>query len=210
MRRITMEGVWSVIRSAGLSLAWLVRRPHLAHDFPRTLRTLGRGTLALREAWLPYGLTDTLRDRIGPGTRVFEYGGGGSTAWFADLGAEVTTVEHHPEWVAHLTEQFRDDEHVDLVQRSDADAYADYVSAIDDYPDASFDVVVVDGRERVRCFEHSVAKVRPGGVLILDDVDRTRYAPAFEVVDWPREVVHGFAPCKPTMGHTAVFTRPAA
>lgn len=210
MRKVAIAGVWSVTRGAGLSLAWLARRPGLARDVPRTLRTFGKGTLDLREAWLPYGLTDALRDRIGPSTRVFEYGGGGSTAWFADLGAEVTTVEHHPEWLAHLTEQFRTDARVTLVQRSDADGYAEYVAAIDDHPDASFDVVVVDGRERVRCFERAIPKVKPGGVLILDDVDRARYARAFDLVDWPREVVHGFAPCKPTMGHTAVFTRPTA
>ena len=210
MRKITTAGLWSVTRGAGLSLVWMVRRPRLARDIPRTLGTFGKGTLDLREAWLPYRLTDTLLHRIGPGTRVFEYGGGGSTAWFADLGADVTTVEHHPEWVAHLNEQFRDDEHVELIHRSDANGFADYITAIDAYPDASFDVVVVDGRERVQCFEHSVAKIKPGGTLILDDVDRARYARAFEVVDWPREVVHGFAPCKPTMGHTAAFTRPAA
>jgi hypothetical protein len=210
MRKITIEGLWSVARGSALSLGWLVRRPSLARDFRRTLRTFGKGTLDLREAWLPYGLTDALRHRIGQETRVFEYGGGGSTAWFADLGAEVTTVEHHSEWLAHLSQQFREDERVELLERSDVNGYAEYVAAIDDYPDDSFDVVVVDGRERVRCFEHSVAKVKPGGLLILDDVDRTRYARAFEVVDWPREVVHGFAPCKPTMGHTAIFTRPVA
>jgi len=210
MRRITAAGAWSVTRGAVLSLGWLVRRPRLARDLPRTLRTVGKNTLDLREAWLPYELTDSLRDRVGPGTRVFEYGGGGSTAWFADLGADVTTVEHHPEWVAHLSDQFRDAERVEIVRRSEADGYADYVSAIDAYPDESFDVVVVDGRERVRCFQQSIPKVRPGGLLILDDADRSRYASAFTAVSWPREVVHGFAPCKPTMGHTAVFTRPAA
>ena len=102
-----------------LSLVWMVRRPSLAKDLPRTVRTLGKGTLDLREAWLPYGLTEgVLQKRVGPGTRVFEYGGGGSTAWFADLGAQVTTVEHHAEWLAHLSQQFEGNERVELIDRS--------------------------------------------------------------------------------------------
>ena len=36
------------------------------------------------------------------------------------------------------------------------------------------DLVVVDGRERARCAARATAKVRPGGLLLVDDIDRER------------------------------------
>jgi hypothetical protein len=54
----------------------------------------------------------------------------------------------------------------------------------------------------------SLGKVRPGGMLVVDDVDRQRYARALEAVDWPREDVIGFAPAKPSLSYSTLFTRP--
>ena len=53
-----------------------------------------------------------------------------------------------------------------------------YVRAIDDYPDGHFHFVSVDGRARVACLERALAKVAPGGLLILDNSQRERYQPA--------------------------------
>ena len=87
--------------------------------------------------------------------------------------------------------------------------YAAYVAAIDEQPDDSLDLVVVDGRERARCAARATAKVRPGGLLLVDDIDRERYHAAVDAIGWPRRDVVGFAPAKPTLAYTAVLTRPA-
>lgn len=206
--RVTGDVVRNQAVLAWRSLRVLARRPSLGRELPRLLRTRGRGTMALRLPWLPFRLIDELEDVVGPSARVFEYGGGGSTLWFLDRGAEVVTVEHHAGWADALEEQVPP-ERWTLLRRSDADAYADYVAAVSAYPDESFDVVLVDGRERVRCAVAAAPKVRPGGLLVLDDSDRDRYAPAGEAITWPREQVVGFAPAKPTLAYTTVFRRPA-
>ncbi len=208
MRRPPLTGVLAVLRSGVLTCVWLVRRPAYARDFSRMLRTLGKATLDLRQAWLPFALTDELGAAATKKSAVFEFGGGGSTAWFADRFGRVTTVEHHREWFSMLESRLGGTSNVTLLYRSSADDYEMYVGSIDAFPDDSFDLVVVDGRERVRCFARAVAKVKPGGSLLLDDADRKRYRDAFDLVDWPRRVVRGFAPSKPTLAHTAVFTRP--
>jgi hypothetical protein len=48
--------------------------------------------VTLRLPWLPFVLQEELEERVGAGTRVFEFGGGGSTLYFLDLGAVVVTV----------------------------------------------------------------------------------------------------------------------
>ena len=42
------------------------------------------------------------------------------------------------------------------------------------------DVIAVDGRDRVNCVKHAMPKLKPGGVLVLDDSHRPRYREAFE------------------------------
>lgn len=188
-----------------------VRYPRSVRQLPRLARSYGRSTLELRQPWLPFDVIDLVGQAVGPGAQIFEYGGGGSTAWFADLVGNtgtVVTVEHDREWYEMLRTVLADERNVELLSRPPTPDLAAYVGAIDAYSDGSFDVVVVDGRQRLRCFKHAVSKVRPGGLLILDDVDRDRYLPAFRYVDWPREIFHGYAPCKDDVAHTAVFRKP--
>ncbi|WP_460806758.1 class I SAM-dependent methyltransferase [Nocardioides salsibiostraticola] len=159
----------------------------------------------LRMPWLPFRLIDDLESRVGLGTKVFEYGGGGSTLWFLDRGASVTTVEHHPAWRVRLADEI-DDPRWNLLECTGTDL-ADYVNSIRTCAEGSLDVVVVDGRERVRCAHEALPYLKPGGWLIVDDVDRDKYAEGLSRIDWPRRDVVGFAPAKPSLAYSAVFVK---
>jgi len=204
---VTDEMVRTQLRLAGRSAKLLARRPSLGRELPRLAATRGRSTMRLRLPWLPFRLIDELEAVIGPGSRVFEYGGGGSTLWFLDRGAEVITVEHHAGWADQLERSISSPAWT-LLRRSSEDHYAAYVAAIDDQPDASLDLVVVDGRERAACATRAAGKVRPGGLLLVDDIDRERYHEAVDAIGWPRRDVVGFAPAKPTLAYTAMLRRP--
>lgn len=183
-------------------------RPVSIRELPRLVRSVGRPTLQQRVPWLPFALVDYLGPLLNSDDRVFEFGGGGSTLWFAERVGSVVTVEHDAEWLTVLASKTVDTPNVTLLARHSDNAYADYIAAIDEFPDSSFAVVVVDGRERVECFRRAIPKIAAGGRLIVDDIERPRYAPVFELTDWPRRVFTGFAHGKPTLAHTVVFTRP--
>lgn len=198
--------LWIAVRGAARLGTQLVRDPHQLGYLRRWVPTVERSTLDLELPWLPFQIIDRLDEVLTPASRVFEYGGGGSTLWMAQRAGEVVTAEHDPEWADLLSERTAGLPNVTLLIRSAADEYADYVPAIDDFPDEYFDVVVVDGRERVRCFERALPKVRPGGMLILDDTERPRYAPAFTLARAHRHVtIRGIAPCKSQAAHTTVW-----
>jgi hypothetical protein len=96
------------------------------------------------------------------------------------------------------------------VPDGDPDAFAAYVAAIDAFPDGFFDLVVVDGRSRAACLDRAVPKIRPGGMLVLDDADRPEYADAIaELPPWPRRDFRGLRPGRrsdPSL--TLILTRP--
>jgi len=194
-------------RLMGRSARHLASRPGDGRELVRLVRAGARSTVRLRLPWLPFRLIDLLDERLEPGMRVFEFGGGGSTLWFLDHGLEVVTDEHDAAW-ARILEQATASASWSLLVHSLDDGGAAYVDAIGDYPDGHFDLVVVDGRYRVRCVAASLAKVRPGGMLVVDDTDRERYAAALEAVPWPRADIVGFAPAKPSLSYASVLVRP--
>lgn len=192
-------------RLLGRSARHLAHSPADGRELPRLVATGGRSTMRLRLPWLPYRLIDDLSLRVGPGSRVLEFGGGGSTLWFLDRGASLITVEDHEGWAARLAASVGSATSWELRHRPvEGGAYA---AAADDLPDSSLDVVLVDGKVRPACIRAVVGKVRPGGVLLVDDVDRPEYAGVLASVPWPRTDVVGFAPAKPTLAYTAVLTR---
>jgi hypothetical protein len=63
--------------------------------------------------------------------------------------------------------------------------YRDYFSFINNYENAYFDFVIVDGRARTECVCFAMNKVKPGGFIVLDNAERNRYKPVHYLLkDW--------------------------
>jgi predicted O-methyltransferase YrrM len=84
-----------------------------------------------------------------------------------------------------------------------------YASAIDAFPDGSFDVVLVDGRARPACIRHGARKVRVGGWLILDNAEREYYVRHVQadLADFNRRSFRGAGPVNTASWQTDVFVR---
>jgi hypothetical protein len=163
-------------------------------------RLIASNSVKERLPWINFVVIDFLKKNIGSSSKVFEYGGGGSTLFFLDKGAEVTTCEHNEEWFKILTGKVGENKkwtplfvEPEAANDFDADKAADpdkyfstdkdfpgksfraYAASIDRYPDAYFDLVLVDGRARPSCIKHGIPKVKKGGYLVLDNSDRSYY-----------------------------------
>jgi hypothetical protein len=190
-----------------LSILW--GDPRQVQYLRKWVRVLRKPTLDSRMPWLPFRVIDLLQHHLTPHSRVFEFGGGGSTLWFAHRVGTVVTVEHDEAWFQMLQASVRDSPGCRVIHHGPEDDYADYVESIGSFPDGHFDVVVVDGRQRVRCVEAAMPKVRPGGLLILDDSNRAKYTTAFDIArEWPHQTLSGLTPAKAIAGVTTVWRRP--
>lgn len=147
-----------------------------------------------RLAWeggLPYLVpeaVDYMEQSVCRTSHVFEWGAGGSTIWFAKRVADVTSVEHQRAWYDKVVGRLKADGIENVVLRFiPQQPYEPYVGAISDYPPGYFSLVLVDGRERVRCMRSAMTKIEPGGLLVLDNSERLRYAEGIELlVGWER------------------------
>lgn len=186
--------------------------------------------------WMPFQAREYVEKRLDSTARVFEYGSGGSTLYWARRVASITSVEHDADWYetvssavaqqafSHVQVKLvlptvtEDEVEVDL---SNPDSFSsgakefkdmifrDYAQSILDFPDNHFDLVVVDGRARASCLKQAIPKVKAGGLLLLDDSERIRYRHAIELLQaWERHTVFGPGPHNAYFWETSIWQKP--
>lgn len=126
--------------------------------------------------WLTYGAIEFLARRVRPEMSVFEYGSGNSTLWWASRVREVIACEHDRGWF----EKVRARAPGNVTLRHVALEYGgDYCRAVAEYP-GRFDIVVIDGRDRVNCATHAIGALKPDGIIVWDNSDREEYRAGYE------------------------------
>jgi hypothetical protein len=132
---------------------------------------------------------------------VFEFGMGGSSLFFLDRGCVLTSVEHDAAWHQSVRERIPAKANWrDLIRPPtpwpergerqpcygsgfpgcEHQCFRDYLAPLEAARENSFNLILVDGRARAGALEAAESKVVPGGWLILDNAERTRYAEAQE------------------------------
>jgi CheY-like chemotaxis protein len=194
-------------------------RPHRAGEVLQWARQRTQSTINSRTPWWPFNAINNIGASLPPNAVVFEFGGGGSTLWLADLGAQVTVAEHDPEWFEVLREQLGDTV-VTLLSEPSTEGtigsakmpgkfFDDYVGLIAGQPDEHFDLVIVDGRARVECGLAAMSKIRPGGLLLLDDSHRPRYEPLRQALSgWSRTDYRGLKIGSDEVEQTSTWIKP--
>ncbi len=180
--------------------------------------------LGVNRPWWNQRAIRYLEGQLQQGQRVFEWGAGGSTAWFTSMGAQVTSVEHVSEWVDKVRGRCQNADVRAIPGAPEGTIeepylthnlttpqnryFDDYIAAVDEFPAGSLDVVLVDGMCRVECFRRAIPKIRPGGLLIIDDSDMPPYRALGKLVPgWDKTSFAGFKASK-DLRETTFFRRP--
>lgn len=143
-----------------------------------------------------------------------EFGSGRSTIYFAPQVSFLTSVEHNVSWY-NKTKKILNDNNItnvtyllcpEDVDESQAEHSA-YVKVSDNYPPDSLDFVLVDGIYRAACANAVLDKIRPGGLLILDNANR--YLPGNSISPDSRSLSQGPASAEwaSFLKHTANWRR---
>jgi hypothetical protein len=152
--------------------------------------------------WYTYACTSFLDERLEPALRVFEFGAGNSTPWYAARVAEVIAVERNAEWAAEVAAAGP----ATVVHREDARSFVEEIRA-----HGSFHLVAIDGPERAACARVALGALTADGVLVWDDSEREECrAMVGELAragfrELPFE---GLRPIVPRSSRTSIFYRP--
>jgi len=236
MRRYSRYvGEWGrmLLRHRGwLRYAW----PWFASNRP------GRSPLADGVPWVTYPAIRWLESFLHREMRVWEWGSGGSTLFLARRVRSLISIEHHDEWFNQVRDRLREQDvcnvdcrliapdggllpapppaHASVNYGSGARGYEgkffhSYVCSIDAEPAASLGLVMIDGRARMACLFHALAKVRHGGAVMLDNAHYARYQDTLTDLEntrlrkWKRVDLSGPGPYTvATQGTTLAWIRP--
>ena len=168
--------------------------------------------------WLSWPCIDYLRSAVTDRSRVFEWGGGGSTLFFLKLGCSVVTVESNAAWrdligdaVRAMGANGRWDLRFVPAESGDASSAREYAACVND--GSPWDLVLVDGIDealinRMHCVETARDHVAPGGLVLLDDAWRDAYRQAPRVLaDFERKEFWGLGPARLGVTKTDAYRR---
>jgi len=157
--------------------------------------------------WLTYPAIALLETRIKPEFEVFEYGSGGSTLWWAKRVNRIVSCEHDESWGNQVRPRLPGNAELVLVSLEQGAAYSQAAVKTG----KSFDILIIDGRDRVRCAQTWSDVLKDTGVIIWDNTDRPRYQQGIrELRDagFKQVPLVGLAPISWALSETSILYRP--
>jgi hypothetical protein len=121
--------------------------------------------------WVTYSFIDFIKERLHKDLSVFEYGSGSSTLFYARRVRRVISVEHDKDWYNKIVHSSPPNAEMIFTELQRDGEYSKKAASLPE----KFDIIIVDGRDRVNCCKYSIQALSPRGVLVLDDSERPDY-----------------------------------
>ncbi|MAW96212.1 MAG: FkbM family methyltransferase [Leeuwenhoekiella sp.] len=127
--------------------------------------------------WLTYSSIYFLETKIkNKHFNVLEYGSGNSTIWFSRYAQSLVSIEHDKVWYSKLLDILKAKKNINYHLCS-LDS-GEYINKVLQY-DNQFDIILLDGRDRVNCAKNCLKALKEEGVIIWDNSDRQKYSDGF-------------------------------
>ncbi len=126
--------------------------------------------------WVTYSFIDFIKPRINSSHSIFEYGSGNSTWFYAAKAGSVLSVEHDESWYEKIKSRAPENAELIFCKLEKGGEYCKMPLNTG----KTFDMIIVDGRDRVNCCIQGIAALSAKGVMVLDDSERESYREAVE------------------------------
>ena len=117
--------------------------------------------------WYTYPAIEYLSQFDYENKKIFEFGCGNSSLFWAVRAQSVTSIEDNPKWFDKWQQEFHEP-NLEVRWRDEGEIYENAVFE----DNLKYDVIIVDGKRRAECAKAAVKALADGGLIILDDSDR--------------------------------------
>ena len=156
--------------------------------------------------WVTLPFIDFIKERLDKDIVVFEYGSGNSTLFLADYVKQVFSVEHDQKWFDIVTSKAQSNVELYYCNLEYNSRYCRFAETLD----LKFNLIIVDGRDRVNCVLNSLEALTQDGCIVIDDSERKYYRKAIDFLEknkFKRIDFWGIAPGLSEKKCTSVFYR---
>lgn len=126
--------------------------------------------------WLVPTILPVLSQLLRPFDIGVEFGSGRSTKWLASRCKHLYSVEHHEKWFSYVSKEITGLKNVDYRLRQIDDSTSSteigYLDIFTELEKASIDFILNDGKFRIEVAELGWDKLKPGGLMIIDNAER--------------------------------------
>jgi predicted O-methyltransferase YrrM len=159
--------------------------------------------------WMTYPAIEFLKKNLNSEHKIFEFGCGASTLFFAPRVKKVISLETNPIWFRIINEKLRQQniQNVKIFLMNDGlenSAYENFPADLNE----KFDLIVIDSLKRHKCSLASIKALADGGRIILDDSERKNYQKIFDFFaeqNFVQKDFPGIAPGQLRMKNTSFF-----
>ena len=154
--------------------------------------------------WMTYSAIHFLEKRVDRSMKVFEYGSGNSTFWWAERVNSVLACEHDRDWYELVLKSLPENVTLRQIDLEYGGAYTGEIMKFNN----AFDIVIIDGRDRVNCIRNALNALSERGVIILDDSNDPEYDEGCKFLHAAgfREIaLEGMGPVMHTSKITSIF-----
>ena len=155
--------------------------------------------------WFTYAAIEFLEKRLQKSFRVFEFGSGNSTRWWARRVDFLISCEHDPVWYNKMKSDLPSGVTY-LLETVENGSYARSVRI----SGTSFHIIVIDGTDRVECARRALDSLLPEGVIVWDNSDREEYRTGYDLLTregFRRLDFFGLGPINAAGWCTSIFYR---
>jgi len=161
--------------------------------------------------WMTYGFIDFITKKLQPHHIIFEFGSGASTLFFAPKVKKIIALESNKKWHEILQTKLAEIgvKNVELTLMEDALKNIEYENYAKN-SNIKFDFIIIDSLKRFDCAKNSIDALKPDGMLILDDSERSNYKKIFDFLAenrFQKQDFFGIAPGQFRIKNTTVFSR---
>lgn len=129
--------------------------------------------------WVTYSFIDFIKSRIHKNHSIFEFGLGNSTLFYASKAKKVVSVEHNKIWFDKISASKPVNAEMIFCEVTVNGAYCRTPQTLSE----KFNIIIVDGRDRINCCKNCLDALEEDGVIILDNTEREHYAEAFSFLE---------------------------
>jgi hypothetical protein len=156
--------------------------------------------------WCTYPFLKFIEPRLKKDFSVFEFGSGNSTLWYAARVGQILSVEDNRDWLEMVSKKVPENAKLIYQTLKYDGEYCRQASELGN----KFDIIIIDGRDRVNCVKNSIQALAEDGVIIFDNSDLPQYSDGiifliskgFKKIDFI-----GLSPVTPHNNCTSVFYR---
>ena len=149
--------------------------------------------------WYTYPAIEYIKQFDFSNLEVFEYGSGNSTIFWSQLAIKIVSIENNPQWYKTVAEKVARNVELKLIENKDY-----YIEELEKYD--KFDIIIIDGSYRHECAKVAVKKLKPGGIILLDNADwYVETAKLLRESDLIQVDMTGLGPINPYVWTTSFF-----